>query len=259
MLTRWITLLIIVINISFNYILDLIDTTAKPINVVSAKYNSLFVPAGYAFSIWGIIYLASLAYGIVQLLPRQRNNMVYNRLNPVFILLNTAGMLWISVFRHELITLSVLFIVLMLVCAMVLFVRSHNSIIHSTSYWLTVPLSLYMGWLSVATLSNIAAWLVSLRFEVESISPTTWVLILVAVTTILTIIISIRYADAVFPLVIAWAIWALRIELQNKQANNTAVLAALVVTLLSVVACIWAIAVRIKRAEQQKNALAYRP
>lgn len=63
-------MLVVVLNVLSN---------ALPINgqtmpEISAKYPSLFTPAGFTFSIWGVIYVALLLFVIYQALPSQRNN-----------------------------------------------------------------------------------------------------------------------------------------------------------------------------------------
>lgn len=247
MFMRWITLLIILINVSFNYIFTLIAPQAKQINEVSDQYNTLFVPAGYAFSIWGIIYLAAIVYGIVQLLPAHKNNKVYEQLNPGFILLNTAGILWIAVFRFELIALSAVMILIMLASAIALFIKAHKAIRYGNhSYWLAVPFSLYMAWLSVASMSNISVWLLTIHFSVTGISGSTWVIVLLAAALALGWVTSIGYKDAVYPLVIAWASYAIWVALHRKEASASSIQFAMAVAILTIIAAILAVVLRIK-------------
>ncbi len=108
--SRWLTLLIVVIHILYNNLYDIIVPNTS-LKIITDKYRSLFVPAGYAFSIWGIIYIAILAYCVYQLLPSQKDKPFYDRINPPLMISMFLGMVWGIVFRESMITLS-MFVIL---------------------------------------------------------------------------------------------------------------------------------------------------
>jgi hypothetical protein len=77
---RWLTLLVVLFNVVVSSITDYLGIGGESIATVTRQYDSLFVPAGYAFSIWGIIYLSFIIYAVVQLLPAQKYKPVYDHL-----------------------------------------------------------------------------------------------------------------------------------------------------------------------------------
>jgi hypothetical protein len=229
MIWRWLATASLLINVAFNYY-----TTVDPINnqtqgEVSGMYPTLITPAGYAFSIWGLIYLSLIIYSIYQLLPDQRKQPVYDVLAWPLIIINLLSIAWLYVFAYEYMGISVIVISCMLITAVLLFGWSKEGVrVERISKWVTVPFALYASWLSVATIVNIAVWLkhtVGWSGGPQGEEFTT--AIMIGVALILGIMVSLRFRDIVFPLVIAWAliaIWVAR-EDQAEIVSNAALAA----------------------------------
>lgn len=228
---RWLALLAVIANVAFNCVSQRLPIGAGTIESISAKYASLFTPAGYAFAIWGLIYLATLAYAVHQLLPSQRSNYAHDLLVKPLIVLNVLAAAWVVVFRFELIAVSVGIIALTLATSVLMFVRTTGSVArHELSKWTLVPASLWFGWLSVAAIANISSWTVAMDWT-DSIQQQ-WTLAMIAIATLLGLGIGYRYRNWIYPLVIAWAavaIWAARRA--DAQLIASAALASAVVML----------------------------
>ncbi len=147
-------LLTILVNILAN---------ALPINgvntgQVSDSFPVYFVPAGYAFSIWGLIYLALLVYAIVPLLSEKLNSELIKKTFNWFVLSSSANILWIFAWHYKLIEVTV---ILMLVILVSLIKIYKISVLETQmkslrdKMVLQFPFSLYLGWISVATIANI--------------------------------------------------------------------------------------------------------
>jgi translocator protein len=225
-LWRWTTLIVVLINIGFNYFYQYADVQALTIPEVTEKYYSLFTPAGYAFSIWGLIYLSFIAYCIYQLLPAQRKNHTYDVLTKALLFANILASVWQVVYRNEYILASVCVIVTMLVLATIMFVRVKAIPNHQ---WLTIPFSLFLGWISVATIANISIALVYLGWDGSGFGAAAWTAIMLGVALLLSVILGLLYRDVVIPLVVAWAAFAIYME--SKPVNIIAANAALVCTI----------------------------
>jgi hypothetical protein len=234
---RWIAVVAVVANIFLNYWVNAFPINGQTIGQVSGKHPTLFTPAGYAFSIWGVIYLSFIAYVVYQVLPAQRNKTKYDRLAPPFILTSLLSMAWIVSFSFEKLTLSLLLITGMLVTAVVLLVRAKQDMgpdhfINRT----TVPFSLYSGWLSVAIIANASVWLKELGWQGGNWGEIPWTLILIGVTVVIGILISWYLRDLIYPLVIAWAniaIWAAR-KSDHASIATTALVAAMVLIIWTI-------------------------
>ncbi len=226
---RWLAAASVFINVGFNYY-----TTVNPINnqtqgEVSAQYPTLITPAGYAFSIWGLIYLSLIIYCIYQLLPPQRTKPVYDVLAWPLIIINGLSIAWLYVFAHEYIGMSAIIISCMLVAAILLFGWSKEAVrVQGISNWVTVPFALYASWLSVATIVNIAVWLKHRAGwgggpQGEEFTTA----IMIGIAMVISILVSLRFRDLVFPLVITWAliaIWVARGD-ESEIVSNAALAA----------------------------------
>lgn len=137
----------------------------KTVGNLSAEYNNLFTPASYAFSIWGLIFLAMLGYSVYTVLiafSRTVNKSSILKSTPVLVMVNVLCSLWVALWLEEMIVWSVVCMlgILAFLIRAVLVLRIEQvktTPIDRLLVWL--PISLYTGWISVATVANISAWL----------------------------------------------------------------------------------------------------
>jgi hypothetical protein len=223
-----------VVNIAFNYLSERLGLLGRSMSEQTDRYPTLFRPAGYAFSIWGLIYAAFIAYAVAQLRPSQRGVALHDRIAPPFVLANALTSVWIVAFRNDAIGWSVALIVATLVAAIVLFTRAHEAVRRGevSALW-GVPFSLFLGWLSVATIANVSIGLVAAGWSGAPLDGATWAVILLAVATALGGTLALRFRDAVVPLVVAWAAAAIAVEQRAVSAPVT--YAALVAAATSLV------------------------
>ena len=162
---RWIAMLAVLVNIAFSYFSDSF-MPGESIATVSKKYGSLFEPAGYAFAIWVVIYIGFFSYAVYQLLSRQRNEYLFDRIAKPFVFANLLSMAWITTFRMDFISTSMLIILVMLMVSILLYVRIRNVVLrHDYDNWLSMPFSIYMGWICVATIANASILIISQEWQ----------------------------------------------------------------------------------------------
>ena len=177
---------------------------------VSARYPNLFVPAGYTFSIWGIIYLALLLFVLYQLGLFQKkppeNDALNGKLAVVFILTSLANAGWIFAFHYGALALSVVMTGFMLVCLIAarLYLAAQPLSPRETAF-LQVPFSLYFGWLTVAFIANVTALLVGLGWNGFGLSEPFWAVAIIAVGAVIGVLTTIRFRDPAYALVLVWA------------------------------------------------------
>jgi translocator protein len=202
---RWVTLLIVVINIFFNNIYRYFNITTT-IEQVTNQYDSLFVPAGYAFSIWGLIHLSFIIYCIYQLQSAQYHKVILDRLSVPLLWVNLLGCLWVLAYTSNFITIAMLIMTCILVLAFIMFMNAHKEVsIHHHSYWLMVPFSLFFGWISVATIAHASIWFISLGWRGEPLSEMMWTIIMICFAFLAGMSVLSRTRDWIYPLVIVWA------------------------------------------------------
>ena len=237
-LWRWLTALAIIGNIALNYYSNTRPFAGQTMGAVSAKYPTLLTPAGYAFSIWGLIFLALTIYAVWQLLPAQRRISLPDALAKPLTLASIATGAWVVLFANELILPSVGVMLLILGCLIVAYGRARRRIFADAAPALAgVPLSLYLGWISVASVINITIGLRQLGWQTAEGASITLTLGLIFLVVALGLIMSRVFRDMVFPLVVAWAlvaVWVVRLR-EVPELGWAALIGAAVVAIAGVV------------------------
>lgn len=168
---------------------------------ISAKYPSLFTPAGFTFAIWGLIYLSLAVFVVYQALPAQRDNDTIASIGFWFKLNCAANALWIFAWHYDLLIISLV----LMVCLLWTLVRIFRIVDSGSDLLVKFPFSLYAGWITVATIANISV--LQTAYELNDIGLTaiqwTWLKIAIAGAIGATVIAKTR--NAVYLAVIAWA------------------------------------------------------
>lgn len=179
---------------------------------VSAKYPSLFTPAGFTFSIWGLIYLALAAFVVYQALPAQRSNQTLAKIGPLFIVNCIANAVWIFVWHYDLLWLSLL----LMGAILLTLVQIYRTLLTagpagSKAEWLFLhlPFSLYTAWISVASIANLSCVQIAMGWDNTGISAVDWTLLKLAVAGAIGAAVILRLRDIPFVLVIAWAAYGI--------------------------------------------------
>ncbi len=180
--------------------------------------QSLIVPAGYAFSIWTPIYLGLLIYAILQLLPRNWHNPRYQKANPWVIVNAWSNALWLPAASFGMVWLTVGFIIPMLVS--LVFINHHLQIgrvkVPAAEAWLVrLPMSIYFGWVTLATALNIAAYLVDIGWDGGFLAPEIWTVVIMAVAFGIAMVVYLKVANLAYILVVVWAFAAIAVARAN--------------------------------------------
>lgn len=203
-------LLVIVFNVLSNAV-PLNDQTMPEI---SAKYPSLFTPAGFTFSIWGVIYLALLLFVVYQALPSQRSNATIAGISRLFQVNCVANAAWLVAWHYDLLSVSLL-IMLVLLATLVLIYRvliievSRASVAQHA--FVHLPFSLYTGWITLATIANLSAVQTGNGWDNVGLTAVTWTLLKLAIAGAIGATMVLRFGDAVFVLVVAWAAYGISV------------------------------------------------
>ena len=193
----------------------LVNTLANtlPINgqntgEISDRFDILFVPAGYVFSIWGLIYLALTAYAVFQALPSQRENPRQQKTGWLFVASSAANILWIFLWHYEVfeLTLLAMLVILGLLIGIYQKMGIGKDKVNRTEKWLAqMPFSLYLGWISVATIANTSQVLYYLNWNAWGIPAAAWTVILLVIAALLGLTMLFSRRDRVYSLVLVWA------------------------------------------------------
>ncbi|WP_029036609.1 tryptophan-rich sensory protein [Salinimicrobium xinjiangense] len=195
---------------------------------VSAEYENLFTPAGYAFSIWGLIYLALAGFVVFQIMSKKGREMVA-KAGWWFVISCGLNIAWIFAWLHHLTGLSVLIMALLLISLIMIILRTRMELDDeplSVIAFLWWPFSFYSGWITVALIANTAAWLTSIGWGGAGLAEATWTLIMIGAALIINLLITWTRNMREFALVGAWGLVAVGIA--NRGEHETIFLTAII-------------------------------
>lgn len=209
-LWRWLAALAIFFNIGLNYWSQARPFNGQSMGAVSAQYPTLLTPAGYAFSIWGLIFITMAVYAVWQLLPAQHTSRLPDAVAKPLAVANLASAAWVVLFAYELILPSVLTMLVILGALILAYGRARNRVLaDKASRWVSMPFALYLGWISVASVLNVTIGLRQLGWLPAENLGVLLSLALLAVVVVLGLMISRTFREMVFSLVLAWALVAI--------------------------------------------------
>ena len=187
---------------------------------VSDSNPTLVTPAGYVFSIWGIIYVLLGAFVVYQALPSRSNRDFAQKIGWLFVLSSIINIVWIFFWQFEYLVISVLLIFLLLATLIAIYVRlgiGKSKVGLDDRFAVHLPFSVYLGWITVASIANVATALVSLNWNGAGISAETWAILVVAVALVITALILITRKDIAYSLVIIWALVGIAVKQSGNQ------------------------------------------
>ncbi len=214
--TWWLELLAIanilwfVAVIIINYLATSLPIWWMSTGDLSDLYPNLFTPAGLTFSIWGLIYLALAWFVIRQIVDLYKKQSVWitKKIWVWFLLSCVTNIWWIFAWHYRLVWLSV---IVMLLFLLVLIVISNKIQIWKKiwTWWdkllVQIPFSLYLWWISVATIANMSTWLVSMWWNMRWMSDIFWTIVVIIVAALLALISLYKKYNIIFALVVVWA------------------------------------------------------
>ena len=211
----------------------------KTVGEVSNRYDTLFTPAGYAFSIWSLIFLLLIGFCMYQwsLLKKGDNENLISRTGYWFAISNVVNLLWLVCWINEWLTLSVIVIFMLLFCLCMLTIRLRLQSEHErlrTLLFVCWPVTIYLGWIMVASIANVAAWLVSTGYRGGGLGEETWaiVMIVIAASLFLVLLKTRNITAALFV-----AIWSfVAIAVKQWQLHFNISLAALIASSVLLIA-----------------------
>ena len=215
-------ILTILLTITINVLANALPLNGKNTGAISDRFNVYFVPAGYVFSIWGIIYLGLIAFGIFQALPSQRENPRLRATGWWVSLGGLANSAWIFLWHYEHFPLTLVAMLVLLGTLIVTYLRlgiGRTSVSLAETLAVRLLFSIYLGWITVATVANVTDVLDYLKWGRLGISPEIWMSIVLVVVMLIVVLMNFIRRDIAYAAVILWALAGISV----KQAGVAAV------------------------------------
>ena len=227
-------------TIIFNIAANVLPLNGLNTGELSDRFQIFFVPAGYVFSIWGLIYLGLIAYAIYQVLPAQRENPRLRSIGYLFILSCLANIAWLFLWHYEVFEFTLIAMGVLLLSLIAIYLRldiGRGEVSNAEKWAVHVPFSIYLGWITVATIANTTQLLYYLGWNGWGISTEIWAVIMLAAGVIISAIMSLTRADIAYSLVLVWAYIGIAIQHNDTPlvANSALIAAGLIVVILIIV------------------------
>lgn len=234
-------------TIIVNALAVILPLNGKSTSELSDAIPNLFVPAGITFSIWSIIYLFLIMFMVYQIISlnkkRQLNIDYIEKIGIWFIYASLANILWIFLWHYQYVTYSLLAMLLLFISLLMIYLRLNiglSKVKLKEKIMVHVTISIYLGWITVATIANLTAVLVKLNVGELFLGEVTWTIIVIIVAMLITLIMLIKRVDIAYSLVIIWSLLGIAIKRLNTDPvyglqTSIATTAAIAIIIIAIV------------------------
>ncbi len=237
--------LAIFVTILVNLLANILPLNGVYTGQVSDSYHNLFTPSGYVFAIWGVIYVLLVTFMIYQARVNQRSQGYLAQIGFLHLLAAIANITWLVLFHYSygvpsLYLLSILPMTVLLLSLLVMYVRlgvGIKEVPMKQRLAVHLPVSVYLGWVSVAIIANIASALNVLVPGIPLPTQEIWTAAVIVVALVINLLMIIRRSDIAFGLVFVWAVVGIAV----KQMASVTIMATAVTAALVVVVAIFAL------------------
>jgi hypothetical protein len=221
----------VIIALTVNILASALPLNGQNTGEISDRFLVYFVPAGYVFAIWGIIYIGWIAFAIYQARSAQKESPRLRKLGYLFALSGLFNAGWLFCWHYNVFGLSVLVMLTLLglLIASYLALNVGRPPVNSAEKWsVDVPFSVYLGWISVATIANVTDWLYSVNWNGFGLAPQAWAVIMLVVASGVGLLMAVTRRDSGYLFVFVWSFAgiALKQAAEPLVANSAWVAAA---------------------------------
>ena len=201
-------LISVLLTLTVNILASALPLNGQNTGEISDRFQVYFVPAGYVFAIWFFIYIGWIAFSIFQFQPSQKESPRLRRLGYLFALSSIANSAWLFAWHYNFFGVSVLIMLSLLG----LLIASYQQLdVNRTSakgaeWWsVDIPFSIYLGWITVATVANITSWLYSIEWNGFGIPAPIWAVVMIIVASVVGFLVTLTRKDAGYVFVLVWS------------------------------------------------------
>lgn len=180
---------------------------------ISDNIPNLFVPSGLTFSVWSVIYIALLAltiYSIKSWFKKDEEpSELLDKYGIEFIVASIANISWIFLWHYNFVAISTVAMIVLLGALLSAYIRLRigkggNTV--AEKWFIHIPFSIYLGWITIATVANITATLVTWGWNGFGASEAFWTILMISIATVITLLMLILRNDIAYSLVVIWSL-----------------------------------------------------
>jgi hypothetical protein len=233
-----VNVLAVIATLVINGLANALPLNDQTTGEISDRFQVYFVPAGYVFSIWGLIYVGLIAFAVFQALPAQRDNPRLRRVGYLVTASCLANIAWLFLWHYEQFPLTLLAMLALLASLILVYLRlgiGRATVPTAETWLLHVLFSVYLGWITVATIANATSLLDYWNWSGWGVSDEAWAVIMLLAGGGITSVVSLTRGDIAYVLVIVWAFVGIAVKHADTPAVATTawVVAALSVLVLA--------------------------
>lgn len=245
---KWWNILLFLGVIAVNTLAVVLPLGGRSTGEISDMYPTPITPAGYAFMIWSVIYLLLAGFVIYQANRSYENRDSVQAIGIWFVVSCVLNMAWIVLWHYLYIEWSLAAMIALFFSLLIIY-RKTRAITFPTrgeTWFVRLPFSIYLGWISVATLVNIAVVLSKHEWNGLGLSSPQRAILMLAIGAVLAVLISFRPRDGVLPLVFVWAYIAIAVK---QQDTRNVYLTAGTLAIILFVYAIWLLFIRTRERD----------
>jgi hypothetical protein len=204
-------LLAYAVMVAVNYLAVFLPLNGQTTGEVARQYSSLFIPAGFVFVIWRLIYLLLAGFAVYQagglLRAKPAHPRLLARIGIFFILSSLANIGWIFMWHHHRIGLALVMSTLILLSLFIIYVRLGIGIIKVDRrewFFTRLPFSIYLGWITISTVGNLSVFLVARNWDGWGLSQAFWTVLAIFCLAAAALLFLWKYRDRAFVLTFVW-------------------------------------------------------
>jgi benzodiazapine receptor len=196
-----------------NTLVNLLPLNGVTTGQVSDSYPNLFTPPGYVFSIWGVIYALAIVFMIYQARPSQRKEKYLTEIGFLYVFTAVANLCWLFIFHYSygvppLLVVSLLPMTVLILALLAIYQQlgiGKREVSRNQKLAVHLPISVYLGWISLAIIANIASVLNVLIPGIPMPTQALWTALVIVVALMITVLMVWTRRDFAFGLVVIWA------------------------------------------------------
>lgn len=206
-------IIMLVFVLVMNYLANALPIAGRTPAQVSDMFPTLFTPAGFTFSIWGIIYLLLIGFAVYQARFLGKEAPVFmEKIGWLFVLSCVANAGWLLAFHHLKIGLSMLIMLAILGSLLTIYLRldvGKSAAVPAERWLVRLPFSVYLGWITVATIANTSILLTHLGWSGQPGGAQFWTVVVIAAAVVVGLLALVFRSDIGFGMVILWALFGI--------------------------------------------------
>lgn len=236
---QWVVLFATLLVLTVNTLANLLPINGMTTGQISDQFDVFFIPAGYVFSIWGLIYILLIGYTVYQFFPANRADEQLNQTGWWYAAGCLANAAWLLAWHYQLFTLSFVFMGTLFVTLYVIYQKLDIGLKPAEikiRLFVQIPFSIYLAWISVALISNLAVVLVFSGWNGFGIPEASWAVIMMVVAILLAMMTAFNRGDVFFLGVIIWALVGIAVKnWGTTPVYEAAVASAILVLIIAIV------------------------